>query len=58
MMDKLRSMAVFVGVVESGSFSAAADALNISAVMVGKHMRSWRRCWACGYWSALRATTA
>jgi DNA-binding transcriptional LysR family regulator len=37
-MDKLRSMAVFVGVVESGSFSAAADALNISAVMVGKHI--------------------
>jgi DNA-binding transcriptional LysR family regulator len=38
MMDKLRSMAVFVGVVESGSFSAAANELGISAVMVGKHI--------------------
>ena len=37
-MDKLRSMAVFVSVVECGSFSAAADELAISAVMVGKHI--------------------
>lgn len=37
-MDKLRSMAVFVSVVESGSFSAAADEMAISAVMVGKHI--------------------
>ncbi|WP_245591042.1 LysR family transcriptional regulator [Deefgea rivuli] len=38
MMDKLRSMAVFVSVVECGSFSAAANELMISAVMVGKHI--------------------
>ena len=47
-MDKLRSMAVFVSVVECGSFSAAADELAISAVMVGKHIAQleaagWRR---------------
>jgi DNA-binding transcriptional LysR family regulator len=38
MMDKLRSMAVLVSVVECGSFSAAANELMISAVMVGKHI--------------------
>ena len=39
MMDKLRSMAVFVKAVESGSFANAADALALSAPMVGKHVR-------------------
>lgn len=38
-MDKLSSMAVFTKAVEMGSFVAAADALKISAVMVGKHVR-------------------
>lgn len=38
-MDKLGSMAVFVKAVESGSFAAAAHALNLSAPMVGKHVR-------------------
>ena len=38
-MDKLRSMAVFVQAVESGSFASAADVLAISAPMVGKHVR-------------------
>lgn len=38
-MDKLNSMAVFVKAVESGSFVAAADALALSAPMVGKHVR-------------------
>ena len=38
-MDKLSSMAVFVKAVESGSFAAAADALALSAPMVGKHVR-------------------
>lgn len=37
-MDKLRSMEVFVSVVEAGNFSAAADKLDISGVMVGKHI--------------------
>ncbi|MCH8622587.1 LysR family transcriptional regulator [Undibacterium sp. TS12] len=37
-MDKLRSMEVFVTVVDVGSFTAAADLCNISAVMVGKHI--------------------
>lgn len=39
MMDKLRCMAVFVAVVEQGGFSAAAQALDISAVMVGKYIQ-------------------
>lgn len=39
-MDKLRSMEVFVAVVDTGSFTAAAERFKISAVMVGKHIRS------------------
>jgi len=39
-MDKLRAMEVFVATVDAGSFSAAAEALDLSAVMVGKHIRA------------------
>ncbi len=38
-MDKLRSMEVFVAVVDAGSFTAAAEAFQISPVMVGKHIK-------------------
>jgi len=38
-MDKLRSMEIFVAVVDAGSFTAAAEAFDISPVMVGKHIR-------------------
>jgi DNA-binding transcriptional LysR family regulator len=38
-MDRLASMEVFVKAVDLGSFSAAADALDLSAPMVGKHVR-------------------
>lgn len=38
-MDKFTSMAVFVQAVEAGSFAAAANALELSAPMVGKHVR-------------------
>ena len=38
-MDRLRGMEVFVAVVEAGSFAAAARQLDISAVMVGKHIQ-------------------
>jgi DNA-binding transcriptional LysR family regulator len=38
-MDRLASMAVFVKAVDLGSFAAAADALNLSGPMVGKHVR-------------------
>ncbi|KPC53426.1 LysR substrate-binding domain-containing protein [Amantichitinum ursilacus] len=38
-MDRLRGMEVFVAVVESGSLSKAAEQFEISAVMVGKHIR-------------------
>ncbi|MFZ6653739.1 LysR family transcriptional regulator [Undibacterium sp. TJN19] len=37
-MDKLRSMEVFVAVVDAGSFTAAAALCDISPVMVGKHI--------------------
>lgn len=37
-MDKLRSMEIFVAVVDAGSFTAAAQAFDISPVMVGKHI--------------------
>ncbi|WP_049623814.1 LysR family transcriptional regulator [Frateuria defendens] len=38
-MDKLAGMAMFVRVVERGSFSAAAEAAGVSATMAGKHVR-------------------
>lgn len=38
-MDKLRCMEVMVAVVDAGSFAAAANRLEISAVMVGKHIQ-------------------
>ncbi len=38
-MDRLTSMAVFVQVVEKGSFVAAAAHMGISTTMVGKHIR-------------------
>jgi DNA-binding transcriptional LysR family regulator len=38
-MDRLAGMAMFVRVVELGSFAAAADASNVSATMVAKHVR-------------------
>jgi DNA-binding transcriptional LysR family regulator len=37
-MDKLRSMEIFVTVIECGSFTDAAARLEISAVMVGKYI--------------------
>ncbi|MFK3662036.1 LysR substrate-binding domain-containing protein [Scandinavium sp. NPDC088450] len=37
-MDKLRSMEIFVAVVERGSFTEAAASLELSAVMVGKYI--------------------
>ncbi|HEY8605928.1 MAG TPA: LysR family transcriptional regulator [Noviherbaspirillum sp.] len=39
-MDKLRSMEIFVAVADSGSFTAAAAAFDLSPVMVGKHIRA------------------
>lgn len=38
-MDKLRNMEVFVATVDHGGFTAAAAQLDISSVMVGKHIR-------------------
>lgn len=38
-MDRLTSMAVFVRAVDLGSFAAAATVLDLSAPMVGKHVR-------------------
>jgi len=40
MMDQLQSMAVFMKAADSGSFSAAADALGMSSQMAGKHVSS------------------
>ncbi|MDW5315093.1 LysR family transcriptional regulator [Rhizobium sp. PL01] len=38
-MDRLTSMAVFVKATDLGSFAAAAEALELSGPMVGKHVR-------------------
>jgi DNA-binding transcriptional LysR family regulator len=40
MSDRLRSMQVFVAAATAGSFAAAAQELDMSAVMVGKHVQS------------------
>ncbi|NVD73572.1 LysR family transcriptional regulator [Duganella sp. BJB1802] len=37
-MDKLRSMEIFVAVVDAGNFTAAASAFQLSPVMIGKHI--------------------
>lgn len=42
-MDRLTSMEVFVSVVETGSFTAAAQRRGMSATMVGKHIRALER---------------
>jgi DNA-binding transcriptional LysR family regulator len=39
MMDRLTSMAVFLKAADLGSFAAAAEALEMSGPMVGKHVR-------------------
>ncbi|NWB99621.1 LysR family transcriptional regulator [Pseudomonas gingeri] len=38
-MDRLTSMGIFVKTVESGSFTAAAEALQLSPQLVGKHVQ-------------------
>jgi len=43
MSDKLHSMQVFAVAAASESFAAAAQALDMSAVMVGKHVRALER---------------
>lgn len=42
-MDRFLSMQVFAKSVEAGSFSAAADALNLSSQLVGKHVQALER---------------
>jgi DNA-binding transcriptional LysR family regulator len=42
-MDKLRSMEVFVSVVDAGTFTAVAHALDMSTVMVSKHIADLER---------------
>lgn len=45
-MDRFTSMSVFVAVVEKGSFVAAAEAMEMSPTMVGKHvsfLETWLR---------------
>lgn len=38
-MDKLKSMQIFIYIVENGSFRSAADHFDLSATMVGKHIQ-------------------
>lgn len=42
-MDRLLSMSVFAKAVESGSFSAAGEALRMSSQLVGKHVQMLER---------------
>jgi hypothetical protein len=39
-MDTLANMAMFVRVVDTGSFAAAAEASGVSPTMAGKHIRA------------------
>jgi DNA-binding transcriptional LysR family regulator len=43
LMDRLTSMSIFVRAVDLGSFSAAADALQMSPQLVGKHIQMLER---------------
>lgn len=43
MLDRLTSMKVFIRVVETGSFAAAAQHLNLSPQMVAKHVEALER---------------
>jgi DNA-binding transcriptional LysR family regulator len=43
LMDRLTSMSIFVKAVDLGSFSAAADALQMSPQLVGKHIQTLER---------------
>ncbi|MBU6958938.1 LysR family transcriptional regulator [Pseudomonas sp. CVAP len=40
MLDRLRSMEVFVVAADSGSFAAASDRLGMSSQMVARHVQS------------------
>ncbi len=57
-MDRLRCMEVFVAVVEGGSLSKAAEQFEISAVMVGKHIRQLETHLARACYNAARADKA
>ena len=48
-MDKLRCMEAFVAVIETGNFSAAAEKLDVSSVMVGKHIRQLEELLGAGF---------
>lgn len=39
-MDRIQSLQAFVAVVEAGSLTAAADQLDVTSQMVGKHLRA------------------
>jgi len=39
-MDRLKCIAVFVQVVEAGSFAAVADPFGMTAAMIGRHVRA------------------
>lgn len=53
-MNKLESMAVFVRVVDRGSFSAVAEEMRISGTMVGLHIKALEDISAFAYLIAQR----
>ncbi len=46
-MNLLESMQVYVLIVDRGSLSAAATAMDISATMAGSTCVRWKHAWAC-----------
>lgn len=57
-MDRMTAMNVFVEVVERGSLTAAADALDMSRAMVTRYLAEVERCWARGCCTGPRAGSA
>lgn len=47
-MDKLAAMSAFVRIVERGSLTAAAEALDTSLPSVVRRWQRWSDIWACG----------
>ena len=54
-MDTLLSLKIFAQIVESGSFTRAAECLGISTAMASKHLSHLENIWASASCSATAA---
>ena len=50
-MDRLREMELFVRVVETGSFSAAAGDFKLGQPAILRQLQDWKTGWGFVFWS-------